>query len=90
MAVGAPLGLTQSVSVGVIAAYRSIGGADYMQFTAPISPGNSGGPLTDEHGSVVGITTAKIVFRGSEGLGFAVPVQTACLALVVCAQAGNR
>jgi S1-C subfamily serine protease len=90
MAVGAPLGLSESLSVGVIAAYRSIEGGDYMQFTAPISPGNSGGPVTDEHGRVVGITTAKVVYRGSEGLGFAVPVQTACLALVVCAQAGNR
>jgi putative serine protease PepD len=87
MAVGAPLGLSQSVSVGVIAAYRSIEGGDYMQFTAAISPGNSGGPVIDDHGLVVGVTTAKAVYRGSEGLGFAVPVQTACLALFVCAQA---
>ncbi len=87
MAVGAPLGLSQSLSVGVIAAYRSIEGGDYMQFTAPISPGNSGGPVTDERGRVAGITTAKVVYRGSEGLGFAVPVQTACLALIACAQA---
>ena len=87
MAVGAPLGLSQSVSVGVIAAYRSIEGSDYVQFTAQISPGNSGGPVTDQQGRVVGIATGKLVYPGSEGLGFAIPVQTACASLVACEQA---
>ena len=87
MAVGAPLGLSDSVPVGWVSAYRSIEGGDYMQFTAPISPGNSGGPVIDQQGRVVGITTAKIVYPGAEGLAFAIPVQTACTGLVVCALA---
>jgi S1-C subfamily serine protease len=84
MAVGAPLGLSGSVSVGVVAAFRSLYGADYMQFTAPISPGNSGGPVVDGAGRVVGMATAKLVMDGAESLGFAIPVQVPCAQLVRC------
>ena len=84
MAVGAPLGLSGSVSVGVVAAFRSLYGADYMQFTAPISPGNSGGPVVDGAGRVVGMATAKLVMDGAESLGFAIPVQVPCSQLARC------
>jgi S1-C subfamily serine protease len=84
---GSPLGLSGSVSAGVVSAYRSIFGSDYLQFTAPISPGNSGGPVVDGRGRVVGIATAKIVDDGAEGLGFAIPVEIACAAMVDCVQA---
>jgi putative serine protease PepD len=87
MALGSPLGLSGSVSVGVVAAFRSIFGADYLQFTAPISPGNSGGPVVDGSGRVVGIATAKLVVDGAESLGFAIPVQIACAGIVSCVQA---
>jgi putative serine protease PepD len=58
-----------------------------MQFSAPISPGNSGGPVVDAKGRVVAIATAKIVGDGAEALGFGIPVQTVCASLVACAQA---
>lgn len=84
MAAGAPLGLSGSISVGVVSGFHSIFGGDYLQFTAPISPGNSGGPVVDGRGRVVGIATAKLVADGAEALGLAIPVQTACAGLVAC------
>jgi putative serine protease PepD len=85
MAAGSPLGLSGTISVGVVSGFRSIFGSDYMQFTAQISPGNSGGPVVDRQGRVVGIATAKLLADGAEALGFAIPVQTACASVVVCA-----
>jgi len=84
---GSPLGLKGTVSAGVVSAYRSIFGSDYLQFTAPISPGNSGGPVVDAAGRVVGIATAKIVYDGADALYFAIPVQVLCSGLAECAQA---
>jgi putative serine protease PepD len=87
MAVGSPLGLDGTVTVGVVSAFRSLEGSEYMQFSAPVSPGNSGGPVIDEHGNVVGVTSAKLVYTGAEGLSLAIPVQVACLYLVTCTNA---
>jgi putative serine protease PepD len=84
MAIGSPLGLDDSVSVGYVSGYRSLGGSDYMQFTAPINPGNSGGPVIDAHGRVVAVATAKLMGTGLEGLGFAIPIAVACGAFVTC------
>jgi S1-C subfamily serine protease len=78
MAVGSPLGLGGSVSLGVISGFRSVEGGDYIQFSAPISPGNSGGPVLDRHGSVVAVTAAKFMGTGVEALSLAIPVATAC------------
>jgi putative serine protease PepD len=86
MAVGSPLGLGGTVSIGIVSGFRSLGGSDYVQFSAPISPGNSGGPIVDRSGHVVAIATAKLVGDGVEALGFAIPVQTACAALALCVQ----
>jgi serine protease Do len=85
MAVGSPLGLGGTISVGVVSGFRSIDGSDYVQFSAAISPGNSGGPVVDSHGRVVAVASAKLVGTGVEALSLAIPVQTACLSLVVCA-----
>lgn len=84
MAVGSPLGLSGTVSVGVVSGFHSIAGSDFLQFSAPISPGNSGGPVVDVHGRVVAIASAKFVGDGIEGLSLAIPIQTACLSLVTC------
>jgi putative serine protease PepD len=84
LAVGSPLGLGGSVSLGVVSGFRSLEGADYIQFSAPISPGNSGGPVLDRRGSVVAVTAAKFEGRGVEALSLAIPVQTACATVVTC------
>jgi S1-C subfamily serine protease len=82
VAMGSPLGLQSTVSTGVVSAVgRSMRGRDgrmidnVIQHSAPINPGNSGGPLLDSRGHVVGVNTAIIAF--AQGLGFAVPVNTA-------------
>jgi putative serine protease PepD len=84
MVVGSPLGLGGSVSVGVISGFRSVAGSDYVQFSAPISPGNSGGPVVDSRGRVVAVASAKFQGPGVEALSLAIPVQTACSMVVAC------
>ena len=83
MAVGTPYGLTGSLTTGVISqlgrsmsetASGSYPIADVIQTSAPVNPGNSGGPLLNILGEVVGITTALI--QDSQGLGFAIPSDT--------------
>jgi S1-C subfamily serine protease len=87
IAIGSPLGLAggPSVSVGVVSALgRSLdaeGGHhlyDMIQTDAAISPGSSGGALLDQAGAVIGVTTAIAVSEGgSNGLGFATPIDVA-------------
>ncbi len=78
LALGNPLGLDNSVSLGVVSAVaRQIKPDDpmvYIQTDAPINPGNSGGPLVDADGHVMGINTFILTQSGgSEGIGFAIP-----------------
>jgi putative serine protease PepD len=74
---GAPLGLDDTVTSGVISAYRpDEQGGPVIQFDAPINPGNSGGPVVNASDEVVGLATAKA--RDAEGIGLAVPIKTAC------------
>ncbi len=79
LAVGNPFGLAHTVTQGIISATgRVIGTGPYdnfLQTDAPVNPGNSGGPLVNLHGEVVGITTA-IVATG-QGIGFAIPSNVA-------------
>lgn len=73
-AIGSPLGLERTVSEGILSlANRLINGRLYLQGTAQISPGNSGGPLFNLRGEVIGVNNMKIVGMGAEGLGFAIP-----------------
>ena len=81
--VGAPLGLDDSVTTGVISAYRpDDSDGPTIQFDAPINPGNSGGPVVNTSKQVVGIATAKA--RDAEGIGLAIPIRTACDTLGAC------
>jgi hypothetical protein len=74
VAIGNPLSLESTVSNGIVSAIRSVEGegGKFVQITAPISPGSSGGPLFNMAGEVVGITTSHIV--GGENLNFAIPI----------------
>ena len=81
MAIGNPFGLGGSVTVGIISAKaRDINSGpydDYLQTDAAINKGNSGGPLFNMDGDVVGVNTAIISpSGGSIGIGFAVPSET--------------
>ena len=58
VAIGSPAGLMNTVSIGNISAFYKKEGRDWIQFTAPISSGSSGGPLLNDKGKVIGITTA--------------------------------
>lgn len=58
VAIGSPLGLFNSVSDGIISGFRTIRDVDMIQFTAPISPGSSGGAVLNMNGEVIGISTA--------------------------------
>lgn len=73
VALGNPLGLEQSVSSGIISAIRSGPQIKLIQMTAPVSPGSSGGPLLNEYGEVVGITTLASFFM-AQNLNFAIPI----------------
>jgi S1-C subfamily serine protease len=74
VAIGNPLSLESTVSNGIVSGIRNIEeeGGKFLQITAPISPGSSGGPLFNMAGEVVGITTLYI--KGGENLNFAIPI----------------
>ncbi len=81
IAIGNPFGLGGTVTAGIISARnRSIGLSryeDYIQTDASINQGNSGGPLFNMDGDVVGINTAILGQSGSIGIGFAIPSNSA-------------
>jgi S1-C subfamily serine protease len=84
-AIGNPFGLSGTMTRGIISAIRSIGvqgGApieDAIQTDAAVNPGNSGGPLLNSRGEVIGVTTliASAGADQSAGIGFAIPINTA-------------
>jgi putative serine protease PepD len=78
LAYGSPLGLSDTRTQGIISAFRK----DFIQFDAQVNPGNSGGPLLDRDGAVLGIVTGEVLQRGqrvgSTGLSFALDIAKAC------------
>jgi serine protease DegS len=79
IAIGNPFGIGQTVTQGIVSATgRSQLGLnsfeDFVQTDAAINPGNSGGALVNAAGELVGINTAVVTGRGSEGISFAIPV----------------
>jgi S1-C subfamily serine protease len=77
VAIGNPFSLESTVSSGIVSGIRNIEeeGGKFLQITAPISPGSSGGPVFNMAGEVVGITT--LYLKGGENLNFAIPINDA-------------
>jgi S1-C subfamily serine protease len=83
IAIGNPLGLDNTVTIGIISATdrtsAQVGVPDkrvsFIQTDAAINPGNSGGPLLNAQGEVIGVNTA--IRADAQGLGFAIPIETA-------------
>lgn len=76
-AIGAPESLDYTLTRGVVSAKeREINGQKYIQTDAAINHGNSGGPLMDDQGNVIGMNTLKM--SDAEGIGLAIPVNRIC------------
>lgn len=81
VAIGNPLGLTSTVTAGIISGIgrtnlpmnKDVTYQDFIQTDASVNPGNSGGPLVDSEGRVVGLNTAKS--EAAQGINFAIPVE---------------
>lgn len=76
LSIGNPLGLDHTLTDGLISARRVYEGRQWIQTSVPISPGNSGGPLFNFKGEVIGVTTASVgsMFGLAQNLNLAVPV----------------
>jgi serine protease Do len=78
-AAGTPLdkSLGQTITKGIISGYREWNGVSFVQTDVSINSGNSGGPLLNSKGEVVGIATMKASGKGIEGIGFGIPAKEA-------------
>lgn len=74
VAIGSPLGLLNTVSDGIVSGFRELRGVSMVQFTAPVSPGSSGGALLDLYGRLIGVITAG--FDDGQNLNLAVDHRT--------------
>jgi S1-C subfamily serine protease len=74
VAVGSPFGYGGTASTGIVSALRG----RYVQFSAPVGPGSSGGPVVEGDGQVIAVTTAKVTGHGAEGLSFGIPIDQVC------------
>ncbi len=82
IAIGNPLGYSRTVTAGIISALdrrvdESLNRLSLIQTDAAINPGNSGGALVNSNGEVIGINTIKIADTKVEGIGFAIPINSA-------------
>ncbi len=79
ISIGNPLGLDHTLTDGLVSARRTIEGRPWIQMSVPVSPGNSGGPLFNMRGEVIGVTTAQIgmgLMGRGQNLNIAVPAKT--------------
>jgi hypothetical protein len=70
-AFGSPYGLEGTITPGLTSAYREIEGQTYIQISTPVSPGSSGGPITDNRGAVIGVSVATL--EVAQNINFALP-----------------
>lgn len=80
-AIGNPRGLTNTISEGIVSALRTGGAEDFIQHTAPISPGSSGGALVDSHGNPLGMNSWQVA--DAQNLNFAISAKQLLEALAV-------
>lgn len=69
--IGSPIGLEFTISNGIVSSTRIKEGINYIQTTVPVNPGNSGGPLFNSRGVVIGMVTKKVI--DAENIAFAIP-----------------
>lgn len=81
--IGNPLGLQATTTRGIVSGVRNEDGSTLLQIDAPVNPGNSGGPIVNYSGEVIGIVTAKMVALGIEGIGFGIALPSALESLGV-------
>ena len=74
VAIGNPLGLGNTVSDGLLSGVRQLQQLALLQISAPISPGSSGGPVFNDHGEVIGVST--LLLAGGQNLNFAIPINS--------------
>ncbi|MGI9204966.1 MAG: S1C family serine protease [Woeseiaceae bacterium] len=72
-AFGSPYGLTGTITPGLTSGYRELEGKTYIQISTAISPGSSGGPITDGNGAVIGISVAAL--EVAQNINFAIPAK---------------
>ncbi len=76
-AIGVPNGMSYTLTKGILSAKdRDMGGHKYLQTDAAINSGNSGGPLLNDSGGVIGVNTLKIL--DNDGIGLSIPMTTVC------------
>lgn len=86
VAIGSPLGLEGTVSDGIVSALRDVANKKWIQTTAPVSHGNSGGPLLDMGDHVVGVITWGVNLELGQNLNFAAPCNEVTKLLITAHQ----
>jgi V8-like Glu-specific endopeptidase len=86
VAIGSPLGLEGTASDGIVSALRDVASKKWIQTTAPVSHGNSGGPLLDMNDHVVGVITWGVNLELGQNLNFAAPCSEVTKLLVTANQ----
>ena len=77
IAIGNPIGLGTTITKGIVSGLRGSGIKKQIQTDTPVNPGNSGGPLVNNKGEIIGVVTSKIGAIGIENIAFAIPTQQA-------------